>query len=372
MGVLILQHGAGMGGMVAQDFARDLAYSPSMDQLAGLTEKARTLAPDRFGLLQLHLEDNRALKVVAAAPGIPFGTVRRWVSLYRQIGLAAAMLCVSALHAQTADGERPKFEVASIKRCPEASARRMGGGESSPGRLSTGCMFLVDEGSLGLIQRAYVRFANGRANPLGIIRIEGGPEWIHSELYEINARAEGNPRIEMMQGPMMQRLLEERFHLKIHRETREGPVYQVTVGKPGKLKPFVEGGCVPIPLTFPIPPAPSGQRYCKSNVSLRPPTVNAEGSTITEFTKLMNLFMDRPVIDRTGLAGRFDIRLEFWADGATPGLPPPPPDAPPTASEPSSPGIFTAIQEQLGLKLSPAKGPVEVLVIDHIERPSGN
>ena len=74
---------------LAQDFARYLAYSPSMDQLAGLTDEARTLALDRFRLLQPHLEGNRPLKTVAAAAGIPFRTAQRWVSLYRQFGLGA-------------------------------------------------------------------------------------------------------------------------------------------------------------------------------------------------------------------------------------------------------------------------------------------
>jgi uncharacterized protein (TIGR03435 family) len=235
-------------------------------------------------------------------------------------------------------------------------------------------MLLVDENSLGLIQRAYVRFAGGHANPLGVLHIEGGPSWIHSALYQIDARAQGSPTVEMMQGPMLQALLEDRFRLKIHREAREGPVYELTIGRGGsKLKPFQEGSCAPVPQTFPIPQPPAGKRYCRPLIALANPAVDAEGSTLVEFTKLFSLVLDHPVIDKTGLAGRFTIHLEFSPDQATPGLRGPaggsPADA---AANPTLPTIFTAIQEQLGLRLVPSKGPVELLVIDHIEKPSEN
>jgi uncharacterized protein (TIGR03435 family) len=265
----------------------------------------------------------------------------------------------------------PKFEVASIKLCKNEPGRMMGAGNSSPGRLSTGCSPMVDANSLGLIQGAYVRFAGGHTNPLGVLPIKGGPAWVHSELYEINARAEGAPSMEMMQGPMLQALFEDRFHLKIHRENPEGPVYALTLAKgSSKLKPFKEGSCSQMPLTRPVPAPPPGQRFCNMLISFRGPTVEAGGSTLTEFSKLLNLILDRPVIDKTGVAGRFDIHLEFAPDQVIPGLPPPLPNAP--ATDPAGPTIFTAIQEQLGLKLEPARGPVEILVIDSIERPSGN
>lgn len=129
-----------------------------------------------------------------------------------------------------------------------------------------------------------------------------------------------------------------------------------------------------MPLTFPVPALGPGQRYCKAMISLRTPSVDAEGSTPGEFSKLLNLVLDRPVIDKTGILGRFDFHVEFSRDEATPGLRGPSPDAglPGAASDPSGPTIFTAIREQLGLKLVPGKGPVEVLVIDHVERPTGN
>src|SRR5437762_9767552 len=93
---------------------------------------------------------------------------------------------------------------------------------------------------------------------------------------------------------MLQTLLEDRFKLKIHRETTEGPVYALTpANEPRRLKPFKEGSCIQMPLTLPAPTPPPGQRYCKTLISLLGPSVVAEGSTLTEFSKLLNLVLDR-------------------------------------------------------------------------------
>lgn len=288
------------------------------------------------------------------------------MSRARAIALAAAVTIAGAQ-------APPKFEVASVKRCKTGAGIMRGGGQSSPGRLNTGCDLLADDASLGLIQRAYVRFAGGHANAFGVIPVEGGPAWIHSEAYRIEARAAGASSPEMMQGPILQAILEDRFRLKIRRTTRDGPVYTLTAAKGGlKTKPSIDGSCAPMPLTFP-PPAPApGRRYCRVRVSLLGPAIDAEGSTMAEFARLLNLVLDRPVIDRTGAPGRFDIHLEFARDDATPGLRGGLPDGPAAPSDANRATIFTAIQEQLGLKLTAATGPVEALVIDHVERPSGN
>ena len=262
----------------------------------------------------------------------------------------------------------PEFDVVSVKRCQAFAPRT---GDSSPGRLSTGCVLLADVDHLGLIQRAYVRYAGGTVNPTRVLRIEGGPDWIHSEMFEIDARSDGHPSTLMMEGPMMQAVLEDRFKLKIHRETRQGPVYELALGKGSpKLKPFQEGKCALVVAGRPLPPLVGGQRYCRNMVS--PRSLDMEGGTLGFAAGLLSLILDRPVVDTTGIAGPFEIHLVFSpeespamrpsaADGGTPSGP---------ASD--APGIFQAAQEQLGLKLLPSKGPVEVLVIDHVERPSGN
>ena len=278
--------------------------------------------------------------------------------------------------AQSAIAATPKFATSSIRACSDVPGLKRGYGySSSPGTLNTGCMPLVDAGSLGLIQRAYVRFADGHSHfwP-GIVPITGGPDWIHSELYDIDARAEGNPDEGMMQGPMLQALLEERFKLKIRRETREVPVYVLSAAQGGSLlKPFTEGSCTPMPLTVPLPAPAPGQTYCKVRISSMRPAVDAQGSTLAEFSQLLDLVLDRPVIDKTGIAGKFDIHLEFAADAATPRFLPGGDLArfAGAASDPAGASIFTAIQ-QLGLKLEPANGPREFLVIDHAERPTEN
>jgi uncharacterized protein (TIGR03435 family) len=290
------------------------------------------------------------------------------------VTLAGSLTTAWQIRAQSTLPATPRFEVASVKRCKDEPGFKSGGGESTPGRVSTGCLPLADVRGMGLIRRAYVRFAGGHPNPLGILPVEGGPAWIRSEFYDINARADGNPRQGVMEGPMMQALLEDRFKLKLHRETRQIPVYALTAVKVAKLKPFQEGSCVPSSDTFLPPTLAEGQRPCRALVSRL--SVVAEGATILEFSKLLTLAVDRPVIEKTGLMGRYDINLEFSADQSIPG---PPgtggssPAAAGTAADPrTTPSIFTAVQEQLGLKLAPAKGPGEFLVVDHVERPSEN
>ncbi len=266
-----------------------------------------------------------------------------------------------------------KFEVASIKPCkadvvPEGG--RGGGRENlSPGRLNLECRTVK-----GLIQMSYVLFSDGRVHPRMVVPIEGGPGWINSEHYTIDAKAEGAPTHAptqaMMHGPMLQALLEERFHLKTHRETREIPVYVLTVAKGGlKLKPFQEGSCTPIDFDsffsqFPPPPLPEppqGRRYCITRGTSKGLNnlVEAEGMSLDLFTRDYLGRLDRPVINRTGIAGLFDFHLEFAPDE--------------TASDDpaGAPSIFTALQ-QLGLKLEAGKGPGEFLVIDRVDKPTEN
>ena len=298
-------------------------------------------------------------KVVLAATGMTVLT----------LPIATGMMNALPIADQSAAGVTPRFEVTSVKPCQGERGLESRAGDTSPGRLSTGCDFLVDDNNLGLIQRAYVRFAGGHANPIGVLAIKGGPKWVHSDMYKIDARAEGKPSREMMLGPMLQALLEDRFKLKIHREAEEKPVYALTVAKGGsKLKAFREGSCVQIPLTRPLPPLEPGQRYCDNMISARNPSLDAEAITMKDFSKLLDLIVDRPVVDETGMTGKYDIHLKFSRDEVTTGLREPPPGA----SAPTGPTIFAAIQEQLGLKLVSTRGSVEFLVIDHVEKPSAN
>ncbi len=273
--------------------------------------------------------------------------------------VAIGVLTAPFIRAQMAPANTPKFEVASIRSCPDPSQQgpmsHIPGSNSVPGRLATDCVPLRQ-----MIGNAWSRDLNDNA-PLA-----GGPAWTNSAFYEINATATGNPSVKVMSGPMLQALLEDRFQLKIHRETREGPVYFLTVARGGpKLRSFVEGSCKP----WPTPPPPQlTKEYCGRVIYGLKPAVDAQGVTLDDFSSLMRLVTGRPVIDKTGITGRFDIHVEFSREGselanirqAAPADPAGPPS------------IFVAIQEQLGLKLEAGRGPVETLVIDRIERPSGN
>jgi len=212
--------------------------------------------------------------------------------------------------------------------------------------------------------------------------VESGPAWIRSERYQINATAPGAPSEGLMRGPMLQTLLEDRFHLKIHRESREVPVYAVTVAKGGpQLKPFQEGSCVVRDPPF-RPPAPGEQMEsaCRAILRDKGPLIAAEatGTNIGALLKLLYLVLDRPIIDRTGLQGRYDITVEFARPEGRGvfrplGEPVPPPTPLPEASdEPAGPSIFAAFEKQLGLKIEPSKGPRDFWVIDSLEHPTAN
>ena len=262
----------------------------------------------------------------------------------------------------------PKFDVVSIKPCKPGAAR---GGDSSPGRLSIGCAHLADVDNTGLIQQAYNRYADGHLTSAKIIPIEGGPDWIHSEPFEIEAKSDGHPSIQMMLEPMMQAILADRFKLSIHRETRQVPVYELALGKGApKLQPLQDGSCTPVLVGHPLPPLASGRHYCRNVVS--PRSVDFEGGTLSMLAGLLDLILDRPVIDKSGITNYFEIHLVFAPDDSAPSPPSTTDPGSPTVRDPDAPGIFQAIKEQLGLRLVPAKGPVDVLVIDHIERPSEN
>jgi uncharacterized protein (TIGR03435 family) len=202
----------------------------------------------------------------------------------------------------------------------------------------------------------------------------GGPAWINSESYNINAKAQGNASKEMMLGPMLQALLVDRFGLKVHRETRIVPAYALTVAKSGPKLQRAKEGCTPIdPAKPPAALQPGQKKLCgspangmiggKSSI-----TLVAHGLNLNEFSRSLASIMGRPVVDKTEIAGRFDFDLEFLPDESSAGLR----IRLASSDSPNATSIFTAIQEQLGLKLESTRGPGEFIVIDQVERPSEN
>ena len=291
----------------------------------------------------------------------------------------AVPVFVGIAHAQSGT---PKFEAVSIRSgCGESDEQ---GKPARAGATLLSAERLDQCGSVEmLIRTAYIWYAGGHFHGRTIgPPIEGGPAWIHSDQYRIGAKADGTPGREAISGPMLQALLEDRFALRIHRETRLVPVYTLTAAKTGsKLQPFKEGTCVHFPQlqAGEKPPAlKPGQMPCMNVVGLRNGPnmgLKAEGENLAAFSQLLSLALDRPVIDKTGITGTFNIHLEFAVDDSTPkflpGADPQMQPAPPS-NDPAGPSIFTAVQQELGLKLDKAEGPEEFIVIDHVERPSGN
>ncbi len=281
------------------------------------------------------------------------------------------------LHAQAEPTARsaPKFETVSVKAatgCGEGDGVPRLGISASPGRLSIKCQ-TVDF----LIRQAYL--ANGR-DPLFVSTmlygqaIQGSPAWIHSERYAIDAKAVPPENRETMLGPMLQALLEDRFKLKIHRQTRDVAVYELTAGKGGpKLQAAAERGCVPFEADKLDPPR--GTHACGVLLrSLNPAVPTAlYGATMTDLCRGLSRLLDREVVDKTGIPGLFDIRLELSRADLFPlaRSVSSDPAAPASASEPSGSSIFRALQT-LGLKLESGRGRGEFLVIDRVQRPSAN
>src|SRR6185437_10206752 len=143
-----------------------------------------------------------------------------------------------------------------------------------------------------------------------------------------------NPSISMMEGPMMQAILEDRFKLTLHREIRQGSVYELTVGKGSpKLKPVPEGSCIPLVLGAPLPVLTEGQQLCRNVVSLRG-SVDIAGGTLSTLADSLARILGRPVIDKTGITGKFEMHLAFTPENfaaTQPGMAGP--DAPPAAPE---------------------------------------
>lgn len=189
-------------------------------------------------------------------------------------------------------------------------------------------------------------------------QISGAPSWAESDKYDLTGRPDvpGQPNVEQMKV-MIQKLLADRFQLKFHREKKELSAYALTVGKGGPKFAKSERDPQSLPGLFFRGPGTN---------------LNVTNATMSQFAGLLQgAVLDRPVVDQTGLTEKYDFILKWTPDqGQLLGFGgPPPPPANPTDAPPD---LFTAVQQQLGLKLDSTKAPVDVLVIDRVERPSDN
>lgn len=254
---------------------------------------------------------------------------------------------VLALLAATAPGaqvEEPAatFEVASVRR-----------GDSLAGGGTMG----VRPGGQFMSRNILLRNLIAEAYDVPVNRVLEGPGWIGEERYDIEARAEGEMTWDRAR-PMLLALLRERFNLAAHKETRELPVYALVLARPdGRLGPRLRRNDVdclnPEARATALSAAPPGAVICEIRFATGrliggPRSIDSLAGSLTGAS-------GRPVLNRTGLEGQYDMDLEWAATPQAEGL-----------------SIFTAVQEQLGLKLESDNAPLEVLIIERVERPTEN
>jgi uncharacterized protein (TIGR03435 family) len=262
--------------------------------------------------------------------------------IIRQLVLLSVL--ATPILVQTPTGGQPRFEAASIHR--NNSGSRAIGFASPPGRfVGTNLTLRM------LITHAY---------RVQDFQVTGGPGWMNSERYDVQAKAEDRPNGDEINGPMLQQLLEDRFKLSIRHDTQELPVYVLTIAKSGaKLK---SGNCSAVdPNTTPGPRRSDSCGFSVMDNNM----IKATHIEMARFIPMLTVWVKRTIIDKTGFTETFDVDLKWNPDETAGNLTGP-------LSADGSPSIFTAVEEQLGLKLESAKGPVEVLVVERAERPSEN
>jgi uncharacterized protein (TIGR03435 family) len=291
------------------------------------------------------------------------------------LGIICVAGLVDTLTAQTSPSLA--FEAASIKPNNSTSlGRRFGvpGDRFVATNETLWQLIAVAYGAPGLLPQ-----------PLADYQISGGPKWIDSDRFDVEAKAAGDV-VRGTEGTrrkqlMLQTLLAQRFKLAVHHERKDMPVYALVLARrdrrlgPKLRRSELDTAAVrgnpnnpPIPLpTFGTPACDAaGGARCSPGLGFGG-VFKGGAMTTTELTVYLSRWLDRTVIDRTGLTGAFDVEFQFSSDGL-PGAP----TGPPGVERPPSdgPSIFTAVQEQLGLKLESTRGPVDILVIDHAEKPT--
>ena len=257
---------------------------------------------------------------------------------------ASILLATSALAQSSPVAPAPTFDVAAIHLSSATDGHHHIYNDPAESRFRTG----------NLSTRDLIQFAYGLPDS----QILGGPDWLDSTMFDIDARADASVDAQLHAMPtgqarqqkqlMVQALLADRFQLKTHRETRQLPVFALVVAKDGpKFKPAKVNG---------------------TTIDTYRTRLHIAGSddTLSILARELAQSLGRVVVNQTGLVGRYDLTLRWTRDDA----PPPMVNGAPDPNPP--PDIFTAIQEQLGLKLESTKGPVPVLVIDSVQMPSAN
>jgi uncharacterized protein (TIGR03435 family) len=226
-----------------------------------------------------------------------------------------------------------RFEVVSIR------PHRFTGDEPSNRQVLPGGRFVATATTV----RTLIRIAFGTDDN----RISGAPKWIDNETFDINAVTVNHVEVTRPQQfqQLILSLLEDRFQLKFHRDQKEAPVYWLELDKPGKLGPDLK------------PSTPDSQPNMSTNSNGSRAAMKASKMSMTDVAAALRRQAGRPVEDHTDLKGNFDFQIE-WAPEETP--------------DSADPSLFTVLKDQLGLKLQPAKGTIETIVIDQVTQPSAN
>jgi uncharacterized protein (TIGR03435 family) len=246
---------------------------------------------------------------------------------------------------QSAAAQGQRFEVASIKRGDPIVRRFFIG--TVPGRFM----------ATNMTARDVIAFAFDMRKE----QISGGPAWIDSQRFMIEAKPHDGVTIDGSAGMsnlrrMLQSLLEDRFKLTVHRDTRIEPIYELVVASGGfRLKP--------------IEPRSSGPRGIGTNGQGNVTGMAAQMPVLAGF---LSGVLGRSVVDKTGVSGQYDFTLTYAPEPGQTGSPVAPPPEGAAQADPNRPTLFTALQEQLGLRLATTRGPVDIVVIDRVERPIGN
>lgn len=246
---------------------------------------------------------------------------------------------------QSAALEKASFELTSVKRNISGSERTSTRAQPNGGWSAT---------------NVRLRAVIARAFEVREFQIPDGPDWLDSERFDIVARApEGTPN--RLRPAMLRALLVERFKLVTHIEAKEQPVYMlVPAGNDGRLGPQLKRST--LPCAGNTTPQPGSNCGVDTSVNDRLGTMSANGVPMDSIAAaLANYAVNRAVINRTGLEGAFDAELRFAPEGVALAA---------TSRGDETPSIFTAVQEQLGLRLQSDRGPVPFVVIDSVQRPT--
>ncbi len=271
---------------------------------------------------------------------------------------------IRAQSTQSAAAPLPSFEVASIK--PNRSGDAIGGALRPPERYT----------ATNLPIKALIEFAYNVQD----FQLSGGPSWVASERYDVDAKVDDSLAAELKELSfwrrtdqmrlMVQSLLADRFSLRLSHKTEILPIYALVIAKTGaklqESKPSEDYSS-----------GAKGHVGQEGEFTMSQGQLTAQGFSIEGLVWLLSRRLGRPVLDQTGLKGNYDFTLQWTPDEGHGAMAKVQTDAGPGTVAPplpgsSGPSIFTAIQEQLGLKLESTKGPLDVIVIDHIERPSEN